>query len=59
MTLDGARLWMYHMNNALNEMNYTQDKRVRKCIDVFLNHFMIKYSIEFDFNFFNLLKSKL
>lgn len=59
MTSDGARLWMHHMNYALDEMQYNKDKRVRKCIDVFLNHFMIKYAIEFDFNFFNILKSKL
>ena len=59
MTIEGAKLWMYHMNQALDSMNYNEDIRVRKCIDVFLNHFMIKYAIEFDFNFYNIFKSKL
>ena len=59
MTTEGAKLWMYHMNQALDNMNYNKDLRVRKCIDVFLNHFMIKYAIEFDFNFYNIFKSKL
>lgn len=59
MTEEGARLWMFHMNNALDEMSYENDKRVRKCIDVFLKHFMIKYAVEFDFNFYNIFKSKL
>ena len=59
MTNEGANLWMKHMNDALDEMTYSDDLRVRKCIDVFLNHFMIKYAIEFDFNFFSILKSKL
>tara|TARA_B000000565_G_scaffold32641_1_gene21814 strand:+ start:432 stop:1010 length:579 start_codon:yes stop_codon:yes gene_type:complete len=59
MTSEGAKVWMQHMNSALDDMEYNNDKRVRKCIDVFLNHFMIKYAIEFDFNFFTILKSKL
>jgi len=59
MTSEGARVWMKHMNDALNEMTYTNDLRVRKCIDVFLNYFMTKYAIEFDFNFFSIMKTKL
>ena len=59
MTHEGANLWMYHMNNALDRMEYNKDNRVRKCIDVFLNHFMTKYAVEFDFNFYSILKSKL
>lgn len=59
MTSEGSKVWMYHMKSALDELEYDKDKRVRKCIDVFLNHFMIKYAIEFDFNFFTILKSKL
>ena len=52
MTNEGANLWMKHMNDALDEMTYNKDVRVRKCIDVFLKYFMTKYAIEFDFNFF-------
>ena len=35
MTNEGANLWMKHMNDALDEMAYSEDVRVRKCIDVF------------------------
>ena len=49
MTNEGANLWMKHMNDALDEMAYNEDVRVRKCIDVFLKYFMTKYAIEFDF----------
>ena len=35
MTTEGAKLWMYHMNQALDNMTYNKDLRVRKCIDVF------------------------
>ena len=59
MTSEGAKVWMYHMNLALDDMEYNNDKRVRKCIDVFLNHFMIKYAVEFDFNFYNIFRVKL
>lgn len=59
MTTKGANIWMYHMDNALNKMNFSNDKRIRKCIDVFLNHFMIKYAVEFDFNFYNIFRAKL
>ena len=59
MTNEGARVWLKHMNDALDEMIYNNDVRVRKCIDVFLNYFMTKYSIEFDFNFFSIMKTKL
>jgi len=59
MTNEGARVWLKHMNDALDEMIYNDDVRVRKCIDVFLNYFMTKYAIEFDFNFFSIMKTKL
>ena len=59
MTSKGANIWMYHMNNALNKMDFSNDKRIRKCIDVFLKYFMTKYAIEFDFNFFSIMKTKL
>lgn len=59
MTSEGANLWMNHMNDALDEMTYNEDVRVRKCIDVFLKYFMTKYAIEFDFNFFSIMKTKL
>ena len=59
MTTKGANIWMYHMDNALNKMDFSNDKRIRKCIDVFLNHFMIKYAVEFDFNFYNIFRAKL
>jgi hypothetical protein len=47
------------MDNALNKIDFSNDKRIRKCIDVFLNHFMIKYAVEFDFNFYNIFRAKL
>ena len=59
MTNEGANLWMKHMNDALDEMTYNEDVRVRKCMDVFLKYFMTKYAIEFDFNFFSIMKTKL
>ena len=59
MTNEGANLWMKHMNEALDEMTYDEDVRVRKCMDVFLKYFMTKYAIEFDFNFFSIMKTKL
>ena len=59
MTNEGANLWMKHMNDALDEMTYNKDVRVRKCMDVFLKYFMTKYAIEFDFNFFSIMKTKL
>ena len=59
ITTKGANIWMYHMDNALNKMDFSNDKRIRKCIDVFLNHFMIKYAVEFDFNFYNIFRAKL
>ena len=59
MTNEGACVWLKHMNDALDEMIYNNDVRVRKCIDVFLNYFMTKYAIEFDFNFFSIMKTKL
>ena len=59
MTKEGSHLWMKYMNESLDEMKYENDLRVRKCIDVFLNYFMIKYSIEFDFNFYPIMITKL
>ena len=59
MTTKGANIWMYHMDNALDKIDFSNDRRIRKCIDVFLNHFMIKYAVEFDFNFYNIFRAKL
>ncbi len=59
MTTKGANIWMYHMDSALNKMDFSNDKRIRKCIDIFLNHFMTKYAVEFDFNFYNIFRAKL
>ena len=42
MTTKGANIWMYHMDNALDKMDFSNDRRIRKCIDVFLNHNLIK-----------------
>ncbi len=59
MTSEGARVWLKHMEDSLNEMTYDKDLHIRNCIDVFLKYFMTKYAIEFDFNFFSIIKTKL
>lgn len=61
MTEDGANCWINHMYQALKEVKIDkiEDKRVISCIKSFLNYFMIKYSIEFDFNFYPVMKGKL
>ena len=63
MTTRGANRWMKHMKDALTIFNniINLDKRIVGCIDEFLHYFMTKYSIEFDFNVFEVtrLHSKL
>jgi len=58
MNLDGANRWMYHMIKTLKELKYhkIKDKRIINCIKNFLYFFMRKYSVEFDFNFFEFVK---
>ena len=60
MTKEGADRWMYNMEKTLNQLNlyFIQDKRVLPCIDNFLRYFMEKYSIEFDFNLYEIIKNK-
>ena len=61
MTQEGANCWMNHMDKALKdiELEKIEDKRVLSCIKSFLNYFMLKYAVEFDFNFFPVMKGKL
>ena len=49
MTYEGAVRWMYHMRNALDRSDLTEDPRVRPCIDVFLYVMMEKYARQFGF----------
>ena len=57
MTQKGADRWMRNMVKTLNDpiIFLTHDVRVLKCLHDFLNYFMIRYSIEFDFNFYNFI----
>jgi truncated hemoglobin YjbI len=57
MTYQGAQLWMNYMKDTLIEIKFPSiiDKRVIPCINSFLNYFMYKYSVEFDFNVYYLL----
>ena len=63
MTTRGANRWMKHMKDALVIFKKIKnlDIRIIDCIDEFLHFFMTKYSIEFDFNVFEItrLHSKL
>ena len=60
MTSKGAELWMNYMKITLDEVKYhfIHDNRIIPCIDLFLKFFMKKYSVEFDFNIYNLLHNK-
>ena len=63
MTREGAEKWMDSMEKTLKEITLTkdfEDKRIIVCIYDFLEYFMNKYAIEFDFNVFNMdvLKKK-
>ena len=51
MNHDGAKQWMYHMRKTLNsnQIDLTDDKRVRPAINEFLKIMMDKYGYEFDF----------
>ena len=62
MTKRGAERWMKHMEETLKEITISpefKDKRIFVCIYDFLDFFMNKYSIEFDFNFYNFLKKNI
>lgn len=63
MTTEGANRWMKHMKDALVIFKKIKnlDIRIVNCIDEFLHFFMTKYSMEFDFNVFEItrLHSKL
>lgn len=62
MTSRGAERWMKHMEDSLKEITISpefKDKRIFVCIYDFLDFFMNKYSIEFDFNFYNFFKSNV
>jgi len=63
MTTGGANRWMKHMKDSLVIFKKIKklDTRIIDCIDDFLNFFITKYSIEFDFNVFEItrLYSKL
>ena len=63
MTTEGANRWMKHMKDALVIFKKIKnlDIRIVDCIDKFLYFFMTKYSMEFDFNVFEItrLHSKL
>lgn len=61
MNTEGANLWMRYMKESIFELknNFENDKRIIYCLFDFLNYFMIQYSIEFDFNFYETIKSKL
>ena len=58
MTFEGSQRWMFHMNNTLQQLNlhFIHDIRILPCIDKFLHFFMKKYSIEFDFNLYEMVK---
>lgn len=60
MTTQGANLWMNYMKETLDEVKYhfIHDHRIVPCIDSFLKFFMKKYSVEFDFNIYDLLHNK-
>ena len=64
MTREGAEKWMDNMEKTLKEITLTkdfEDKRIIVCIYDFLEYFMNKYAVEFDFNVFNMdiLKKKI
>lgn len=61
MNKNGADLWMNYMKESIFELKnrFEQDNRIIYCLFDFLNYFMIQYSIEFDFNFYEIIKSKL
>ena len=63
MTLKGAQKWMNYMNETITDMNnyFKYDERILPCLKTFLEYFMEKYSIQFDFNIYdkNIIQSKL
>ena len=57
MTREGGERWMYNMEKTLSEIVLTpefEDKRILVCIYDFLEYYMNKYAVEFDFNVFDL-----
>ena len=54
MTKEGADRWLYHMDATLSETKFSGDPRILPCLIDFVNYFMDKYDLEFDFNFQNL-----
>ena len=51
MTQEGANRWLYHMDATLSETTFRGDPRILPCLIDFVNYFMDKYGLEFDFNF--------
>jgi len=59
MTRKGADRWMMHMVNAIKEVDISpefNDKRIIYCLYEFLDFFVNKYAIEFDFNYVSIFK---
>ena len=57
MTREGGERWMYNMEKTLSEIVLTpefEDKRILVCIYDFLEYYMNKYAVDFDFNVFDL-----
>ena len=52
MNKKGARRWLYHMNQTLNNqlLDLTDDYRVKFCIVDFIYFFMKKYAVQFNFS---------
>ena len=57
MTKEGAERWMFNMEKTMLQLNlhFIHDRRILPCIDKFLKFFMKKYSIEFDFNLYEIV----
>ena len=57
MNKKGADRWLFHMKNALTEvkLHFVHDPRIIPCIDNFIKFFMAKYSVEFDFNLYDII----
>ena len=57
MTIKGAERWMFNMEKTMLQLDlhFIHDRRILPCIDKFLKFFMKKYSIEFDFNLYEIV----
>ena len=53
LTADGARRWMYHMNQTLQDpsIDVAGDHRVIPCLEEFIHHYMVQYADEFRFSY--------